>query len=104
MITRSKLVEQLRDNQIRSQHKWSPLVIFSPKPNISTWVDVAVAILWVTLFIVLVTSSYMTLYFRHFWFSFAIICLGISIPIRLRISRQTIAKKKDRRLLLPLSM
>ncbi|KVI02861.1 hypothetical protein Ccrd_018874 [Cynara cardunculus var. scolymus] len=166
MITRSKLVEQLRDSQIRSQHKWSPLVIFSPKPNLSTWammeldatvsslsrsdawsikwnlefslvellfigfqitftkvtvsktsegegdansaenrrVDVAVAILWATLFIVLVTSSYMTLYFRHFWLSFAIICLGILIPIRLRISRQTIARKKDRRLLLPLSM
>ncbi|KAL8229324.1 hypothetical protein R6Q57_014224, partial [Mikania cordata] len=37
MITRSKLVEQLRDSQIRSQHKWSLLVIFSPKPNISNW-------------------------------------------------------------------
>ncbi|KAF5765114.1 hypothetical protein HanRHA438_Chr15g0712141 [Helianthus annuus] len=104
MITRSKLVEQLRDSQIRSQHKWSPLVIFSPKPNISNWVDVAVAILWATLFIVLVISSYMALYARHFWLSLAIICAVVLVPIRLRISRQTITRKKDRRLLLPLSM
>ncbi|KAL8248119.1 hypothetical protein R6Q59_004987 [Mikania micrantha] len=104
MITRSKLVEQLRDSQIRSQHKWSPLVIFSPKPNISNWVDVAVAILWATLFIVFLTSSYITLYSRHLWLSFGLICLGVLIPIRLRICRQTIARKKERRLLLPLSM
>ncbi|CAH1429140.1 unnamed protein product [Lactuca virosa] len=104
MITRSKLVEQLRDSQIRSQHKWSPLVIFSPKPNLSSWIDVGVAVFWLIVLIILVTSSYMTLYLRHYWLSFIIICLSISIPIRLRISRQTIARKKDRRLLLPLSM
>lgn len=36
MITRSKLVEQLREYQIRSEHKWAALVIFSPKPQIIT--------------------------------------------------------------------
>uniref|UniRef100_F6GWX1 Uncharacterized protein n=1 Tax=Vitis vinifera TaxID=29760 RepID=F6GWX1_VITVI len=36
MITRSKLVEQLRDYQIRSQHKCSALAIFSPKPHITS--------------------------------------------------------------------
>ncbi|RZC45209.1 hypothetical protein C5167_038152, partial [Papaver somniferum] len=36
MITRSKLVEQLRDYQLRSQHKWAKLTFFSPKPQIIT--------------------------------------------------------------------
>ncbi|KAA8531867.1 hypothetical protein F0562_006416 [Nyssa sinensis] len=104
MITRSKLVEQLRDYQIRSQHKCPALTIFSLKPQITTWADVAVAIFWALLFCVLVVSSYVTLYFRHFWLSFVILCLGILLPICLRISRQALARKRDRRLLLPLSM
>uniref|UniRef100_A0A5B7BR03 Uncharacterized protein n=1 Tax=Davidia involucrata TaxID=16924 RepID=A0A5B7BR03_DAVIN len=104
MITRSKLVEQLRDYQIRSQHKCPALTIFSPKPHISTWADVAVAIFCASLFCVLVVSSYVTLYFRYFWLSFVFICLGILLPICLRISRQTLARKRERRLLLPLSM
>ncbi|KAG5623507.1 hypothetical protein H5410_008725, partial [Solanum commersonii] len=37
MITRSKLVEQLRDYQIRSQHKCPPLTFFSPKLHLSNW-------------------------------------------------------------------
>ncbi|KAG8384001.1 hypothetical protein BUALT_Bualt04G0072500 [Buddleja alternifolia] len=136
MITRSKLVEQLRDYQIRSQHKCPPLSVFSPKPLLSTWYacsayiylflcslvdspipifirgirllgfgsDVAVAIFWVLIFVVLLFASYITLYLRHYWLSFAILCLGILIPIRLRISRHSLARKRDRRLLLPLSM
>ncbi|KAK2981581.1 hypothetical protein RJ640_011111 [Escallonia rubra] len=149
MITRSKLVEQLRDYQIRSEHKYTALTIFSPKPNIATCLtsvivleascpevnaeldsgaplavlvymrgvrvdsnngtdyalaDVAVAILWGLVFSVLVVSSYVTLYFRHFWLSFLIICVGVLLPIRLRVSRQSLARKRDRRLMLPLSM
>ncbi|KAJ9147089.1 hypothetical protein P3X46_029291 [Hevea brasiliensis] len=104
MITRSKLVEQLRDYQIRSQHKYSALTVFSPKPHISSWADVAVAIFWALVFSMLVISSYLTLYFRHLWLSVLIICLGIFLPIRLRNSRQLLARKRERRLLLPLSM
>ncbi|PIN24136.1 hypothetical protein CDL12_03129 [Handroanthus impetiginosus] len=104
MITRSKLVEQLRDYQIRSQHRCPALSVFSPKPVLSTWTDVAVAIFWALIFTLLLVSSYVTLYFRHYWISFVIVCLGILVPIRLRISRQTLARKRDRRLLLPLSM
>lgn len=37
MITRSKLVEQLRDYQIRSQNKCPALTVFSPKPHIASW-------------------------------------------------------------------
>ncbi|CDP02031.1 unnamed protein product [Coffea canephora] len=101
MITRSKLVEQLRDYQIRSQHKCPALTVFSPKPLLTTWDDVMVAILWASLFSALVISSYVTLYFRHYWVSFVIMCFGIFLPVRLRISRQVLARKKER--LLPLS-
>ncbi|KAK4416557.1 hypothetical protein Salat_2481200 [Sesamum alatum] len=104
MITRSKLVEQLRDYQIRSQHKCPALAVFSPKPLLSTWTDVAVAIFWALISFVLLVSSYITLYLKHYHISFIIVCLGILVPIRLRISRQSLARKRDRRLLLPLSM
>ncbi|KAL2497799.1 hypothetical protein Adt_23349 [Abeliophyllum distichum] len=104
MITRSKLVQQLRDYQIRSQHKCPALAIFSPKPVLSSWIDVAVAIFCALLFGVLLLSSYITLYLRHYWISFIIICLAIVLPVRLRISRQIHAKKRERRLMLPLSM
>nr|DAD21680.1 TPA_asm: hypothetical protein HUJ06_023143 [Nelumbo nucifera] len=36
MITRAKLVEQLRDYNLRSQQKRAALVIFSPKHQITT--------------------------------------------------------------------
>ncbi|KAL7141767.1 hypothetical protein ABFS83_08G075700 [Erythranthe nasuta] len=104
MITRSKLVEQLRDYQIRSQHKCPALTVFSPKPLLSTWTDVAVAIFWAVIFIVLLITSYATLYLKHYWVSFFVVCLGILVPIRLKFSRQSLARKRDRRLLLPLSM
>ncbi|KAK9990421.1 hypothetical protein SO802_025406 [Lithocarpus litseifolius] len=104
MITRSKLVEQLRDYQIRSQNKCPALTVFSPKPHIASWADVAVAIFWALVFSMLVISSYMSLYFRHFWLSLIFICLGIFLPVRLRISRLALARKRERRLQLPLSM
>ncbi|KAG6401928.1 hypothetical protein SASPL_138796 [Salvia splendens] len=104
MITRSKLVEQLRDYQVRSQHKCPPLAVFSPKPLLSTWNDVALAAFWAFIFIALLFSSYITLYLKHYWVSSIILCLGIFVPIRLRILRQSLARKRDRRMMLPLSM
>ncbi|KAI9113426.1 hypothetical protein K1719_015353 [Acacia pycnantha] len=67
MITRSKLVEQLRDYQIRSQHKYSAFTVFSPKPHINTRVDFAVAIVFALLFCILTALSFVALYFRRFW-------------------------------------
>lgn len=101
MITRSKLVEQLRDYQIRSQHKCPALTVFSPKPILTTWSDVVLAVFFAVLFGALVISSYMTLYLRYYWISFAIICIGVFLPWRLRNTRQALARKKER--LLPLS-
>ncbi|KAG9135808.1 hypothetical protein Leryth_002529 [Lithospermum erythrorhizon] len=104
MITRSKLVEQLRDYQIRSQQKCPALTIFSSKPHLKSWVDVAVAISFASLFVVLLLLSYLTLYLRHYWISFSLMCLGIFIPVRFTILRRKLARKKEGRLSLPLSM
>ncbi|CAH9087025.1 unnamed protein product [Cuscuta europaea] len=102
MITQAKLVEQLRDYQIRSQHKCPALTIFSPKPFLTTWADVAVAVVWALLFIVFVVSSYFALRSGHYWISLLILCLCVSLQVRLRILRQANARKRVR--LLPLSM
>ncbi|KAK8619149.1 hypothetical protein V6N13_133116 [Hibiscus sabdariffa] len=104
MITRSKLVEQLRDYQIRSQNTHPALIFFSPKPHISSWVDVAVAIFCAFVFSLLVMLSYLSLYFRHFWLSSITLCLGIFLPLCLRGYRQALVKKRERKFLLPLSM
>ncbi|KAB1998147.1 hypothetical protein ERO13_D12G065100v2 [Gossypium hirsutum] len=77
MITRSKLVDQLRGYQIRSQNKCPALILFSPKPHITSW---------------------------HYWLSIMAIWLGILLPIRLRSCRQKLVKKRERKFLLPLSM
>ena len=67
--------------------------------------DIIGAISWGLLCCFLIISSYMTLYFRHFWLSAVIISLGILLPAGLYILRQRkLAKKRERRLLLPLSM
>ncbi|KHN36123.1 hypothetical protein glysoja_003246 [Glycine soja] len=121
MITRSKIVEQLRDYQIRHKRNYSALTFFSPKPHIQTRyaegykfdgltclvhaiarVDVAVAIGFALLFLMLVFSSLMTLYLRHFWLFGVVICFNIFLPARLRMSRQTLARNRERRL--PLSI
>ncbi|KAK9165553.1 hypothetical protein Scep_000744 [Stephania cephalantha] len=106
MITRSKLVDQLRDYQIRSHHKWAKLTIFSPKPNLTTSrTDVNVARLLALLFGALVISSYVSLHYRYFRISIIIIAFGILLPTCLKISRKVrLARKRERRLLLPLSM
>ncbi|XP_054808534.1 uncharacterized protein LOC129310649 [Prosopis cineraria] len=102
MITRSKLVEQLRDYQIRSQHKYSALTIFSPKPHVNTRVDVAVAVIFALSFCILSVLACITLYFRRFWIFLVVVCLSISLFIRLKVSRQALARKRERRL--PLSI
>ncbi|KAH7665123.1 hypothetical protein IHE45_13G011600 [Dioscorea alata] len=105
MITRSKLVEQLRDYQIRSHHKWGALSFFSPNPQISSRRDVIVAILWALLFCLFAISSTLTLYQRYPRISAFIACMGILLPVCLKISRQRkLTRKRERRMLLPLSM
>ncbi|ERN17491.1 hypothetical protein AMTRI_Chr13g125930 [Amborella trichopoda] len=105
MITRSKLVEQLREYQIRSQHKWATLSLFSPKTHISTRGDLVTALLWALLFLLLITSSSVALYFRHLWGALVLVLVGVLLLILLEVvSRIRLARKRRRRMLLPLSM
>ncbi|KAG6385933.1 hypothetical protein SASPL_154816 [Salvia splendens] len=82
------------------------VLCFSPKlmGAVSNSSDVALAVFWALLFIALLISSYITLYLKRYWVSYIVLCLGILLPIRLRILRQSLARKRDRRLMLPLSM
>nr|KYP66751.1 hypothetical protein KK1_013059 [Cajanus cajan] len=65
-------------------------------------VDIAVAIGFALLFFMLVVSSLMTLYLRHFWLFGVVICFNIFLPARLKMTRQTLARNRERRL--PLSI
>ncbi|KAK4759040.1 hypothetical protein SAY87_020341 [Trapa incisa] len=102
MITRSKLVEQLRDYQIRSQRRCRALVFFSPKAHLASWVDVAVAILLGLVFGMLVVSAYAALCYRRFLLTIFLLFLAVALPLRLRLQRLAWARKRERRL--PLSL
>ena len=69
---------------------------------ISCRVDVAVAIAFALVFCMLVVISCTTLYFRRFWIFLLVVSFSIILLIRLRASRQTLARKRERRL--PLSI
>ncbi|XP_073107179.1 uncharacterized protein [Elaeis guineensis] len=81
------------------------LVVVVERCLILCWRDIIGALSWGLLLCFLVISSYVTLYFRYFKLSAIIICLGILLPLCLQVCRQRkLAKKRERRLLLPLSM
>nr|CAD1832856.1 unnamed protein product [Ananas comosus var. bracteatus] len=106
MITRWKLADQLREHQIRSHRAtWLALTTFSPKPYIATRRDAIVALSYAFIFCFLKISCCVSLYFKIFGLSAVFIILGILLPICLKISRyRKLARKRDRRLLLPLSV
>lgn len=105
MITRSKLVEQLREYQIRSHQKWPIIHSFSPKPQITSRYDVVVALSFGLLFCLLMLSSCAALYYKYFKLSAFILLLGILVNACLTVSRKRkLAKRRERRMMLPLSM
>ncbi|KAF7111107.1 hypothetical protein CFC21_111151 [Triticum aestivum] len=106
MITRAKLVEQLREHQIRSAQSYSAaLAVFSPNPHIASRRDLRVALLYAFLFCFLMVSCYAALYLKWFKLSSLFVILGILLPVSLKISRhRRLKRKRERRLLLPLSM
>ncbi|GLJ30338.1 hypothetical protein SUGI_0600220 [Cryptomeria japonica] len=71
MITRSNLAEQLRDYQIRSQHKWASLTFFSATAQITSGSEAAKAGLWGLLFFALIIFSFISLYLRYTWLGFS---------------------------------
>ncbi|KAL5210938.1 hypothetical protein ABZP36_006561 [Zizania latifolia] len=81
MITRAKLVEQLREHQIRSAQSYSAaLAVFSPNPHIASRRDLKVALFYAFLFCFVMVSCYVAIYLRWFRFSTIFVVFGILLP------------------------
>ncbi|KAK6118937.1 hypothetical protein DH2020_034879 [Rehmannia glutinosa] len=106
MITRSKLAEQLRDYQIRSKHDWASVSFFSSTSNLaSSRVDVAIFVIWELVILAFFVFSAVSLYFRHFRLAVFLLCFTLLLLLCMKITKQVrLARKKQRRMLLPLSM
>ncbi|KAG5065086.1 hypothetical protein AAZX31_04G018700 [Glycine max] len=107
MITRSNLVEQLREYQIRSKHDWASVSFFSStSSNITTSrVDVVLFVIWELVILAFLVFSVVSLYFKHIRLAFILVCITILLLLCMKITKQVrLARKKRRRMLLPLSM
>ncbi|CAM8878315.1 unnamed protein product [Rhodiola kirilowii] len=106
MITRSNLAEQLREYQIRSKHDWASVSFFSSTSNLSSSrVDVVVFVIWELVILAFLVFSAVSLYFGHIRLALVLICVMMLIFLCMKITKQVrLARKKRRRMLLPLSM
>ncbi|CAK9313228.1 unnamed protein product [Citrullus colocynthis] len=106
MITRSNLVEQLREYQIRSKHEWASVSFFSSTSNISSSrVDVVIFVIWELIILSFLVFSAVSLYFRHMQLAFILVCITLLLLLCMKVTKQVrLARKKKRRMLLPLSM
>ncbi|XVE94454.1 hypothetical protein REPUB_Repub02eG0010000 [Reevesia pubescens] len=106
MITRSNLAEQLREYQIRSKHDWASVSFFSSTSNLtSSRVDVVVFVIWELVILAFLVFSAVSLYFRHMQLAFILVCITMLLLLCMKITKQLrLARKKKRRMLLPLSM
>ncbi|XP_038991391.1 uncharacterized protein LOC120114608 [Hibiscus syriacus] len=106
MITRSNLAEQLREYQIRSSHDWASVSFFSSTSNLtSSRVDVVVFVIWELVILAFLVFSAVSLYFRHLQLAFILVFITMLLLLCMKITKQVrLARKKKRRMLLPLSM
>ncbi|KAG8378045.1 hypothetical protein BUALT_Bualt08G0097300 [Buddleja alternifolia] len=106
MITRSNLAEQLREYQIRSKHDWASVSFFSSTSNLaSSRVDVAIFVIWELVTLAFFVFSAVSLYFRHLTLAVILLCITLLMLLCMKITKQVrLARKKQRRMLLPLSM
>ncbi|XP_039050094.1 uncharacterized protein LOC120191193 [Hibiscus syriacus] len=106
MITRSNLAEQLREYQLRSKHDWSSVSFFSSTSNLSSYrVDVMVFAIWELVILAFLVFSAVSLYFRHMQPAFILACVTILLLLCMKIIKYVrLARKKKRRMLLPLSI
>ncbi|KAL7155587.1 hypothetical protein ABFS83_03G085300 [Erythranthe nasuta] len=106
MITRSKLAEQLREYQIRSKHDWASVSFFSSSSNLaSSRVDTAIFVIWELVILALFVFSAVSLYFRHIRLAVLLLSIALLLLLCMRVTKQVkLARKKQRRMLLPLSM
>ncbi|CAL9215672.1 hypothetical protein ISN44_As06g020470 [Arabidopsis suecica] len=107
MITRSNLAEQLREYQIRSKHDWASVSFFSSTSSFSSSsrVDVVVFVIWELVILAFFVFSAVSLYFKRLQLAFILICVTLMLLICMKVTKQVrLARKKKRRMLLPLSM
>ncbi|XP_009613459.1 uncharacterized protein [Nicotiana tomentosiformis] len=106
MITRSNLAEQLREYQIRSKHDWASVSVFSSTSNLtSTRADVVIFVIFELVILALLVFSAVSLYSKHLKLAFILVCVSLLLLLCVTIAKQvTAARKKKRRMLLPLSM
>ncbi|KAL6295487.1 hypothetical protein ACE6H2_003629 [Prunus campanulata] len=106
MITRSNLAEQLREYQIRSKHDWASVSFFSSTSNHTlSRVDVVLFVIWELVILAFLVFSAVSLYFGHMRLAFLLLCIAMLLLLCIKITKQVrLARKKKRRMLLPLSM
>ncbi|KAL8130689.1 hypothetical protein V2J09_019844 [Rumex salicifolius] len=105
MITRHNLAEQLRDYQIRSKHDWASASFFSSTANCTSRLDIAIFVIWELLILACLVFSAVSLYFRRIRLAFILICITALLLLCMKITKKLrLARKKKRRMLLPLSM
>ncbi|KAL7244700.1 hypothetical protein ACSBR2_000133 [Camellia fascicularis] len=106
MITRSNLAEQLREYQIRSKYDWASVSFFSSTSNLThSRVDVVIFVIWELVILAFLVFSAVSLYVRHIKLAFILVCITLLLFVCMKITKQVrLARKKKRRMLLPLSM
>ncbi|XP_015071564.1 uncharacterized protein LOC107015715 isoform X1 [Solanum pennellii] len=108
MITRSNLAEQLREYQIRSKHDWASVSFFSSTSNLTSTAsraDVVMFVICELVILALLVFSVVSLYFTHLKLAFILVSTSLLLLVCVTIAKQvTEARKKKRRMLLPLSI
>ncbi|KNA14142.1 hypothetical protein SOVF_110090 isoform A [Spinacia oleracea] len=106
MITRHNLAEQLREYQVRSKHDWASASFFSSTSNFtSSRVDIVIFVIWELVILAFLVFSGVSLYFRHVRLAFVLLCVTLLLLLCMKVTKQIrLARKKKRRMLLPLSM
>lgn len=68
-------------------------------------VDVVIFVIWELVILAFLVFSAVSLYFRHMQLAFILICITMLLLLCMKITKQVrLARKKKRRMLLPLSM
>ncbi|XP_057531630.1 uncharacterized protein LOC130809821 [Amaranthus tricolor] len=105
MITRHNLAEQLREYQIRSKNDWASTSFFSSNSNFTSMVDIVVFVIWELVILAFLVFSAVSLYFRHVRLAFVLLSVTLLLLLCMKVSKKVrLARKKKRRMLLPLSM
>ncbi|KAH7442711.1 hypothetical protein KP509_03G100700 [Ceratopteris richardii] len=105
MITRANLAEQLRDHQLRYQQSWATLSFFSSTANIMTRADATWALLMAIIFFSLITIGFIAFHTHYNRLAASLLVMAMLLLLCLKVIRyKRLAKRRQRRMLLPLSM